>query len=181
METDVRPTAPERAPKTSKQRSDEFSQLLRKIVIHEQRGVLKELAASLGLSYGAFYNRLKGRAEFNPHEINILLRELPDTRLVDCLLAGTDFQVLRKPADPSQDSDRDITEIALASGARTLAAVGATLDGLGHRGLDRALVIHIEAMICDAQQQLQALKAALARIGERAPPTEPRPVIYALD
>jgi hypothetical protein len=181
METDIRPTAPERAPKTSKHRSDEFSQLLRKIVIHERRGVLKELAASLGLSYGAFYNRLKGRAEFNPHEINILLRELPDTRLVDCLLAGTDFQVLRKPADPSQDQDRDITEIALSSGARTLAAIGATLDGLGHRGLDRALVIHIEAMICDAQQQLQALKAALARIGERAPPTEPRPVMYALD
>jgi hypothetical protein len=181
VEIDVRQSALERARKIHKQRSDDFSQILRKIVIHEQRGVLKELAASLGLSYGAFYNRLKGRAEFNPREINILLRELADTRLVDCLLAGTDFQVLRRPADPTPESDRDITEIALSSGARTLAAVGATLDGLGQRGLDRERVIHIESMICDAQQELQALKAALVLFCERDQATERLPIAYALD
>src|ERR1700722_15987255 len=89
-------------------RPDElFSQLVRKIVIYEHRGALRELATALGLSYGALYNRLSGRAEFNPREINMLLRELADPRLVDCLLAGSVFVAIRKPENPAPRSGKD--------------------------------------------------------------------------
>jgi hypothetical protein len=71
--------------------ASEFSQLVHKIVIVERRGILRDLATTLGLTYGAFYNRLIGRAEFNPREINLLLRELADPRLATYLMSGTGF------------------------------------------------------------------------------------------
>ncbi len=90
---------------------DEFSQLVHKIVIHERRGILKDIAAALNLSYGAFHNRLIGRAEFNPREINLLLRELADPRLGECLFAGTGFRAI--PHRWDSDSDLEVVINAL--------------------------------------------------------------------
>jgi len=143
------------------QTPDEFGQIVRKIVIHERRGILKELAESLGLSYGAFYNRLSHRAEFNPREINMLLRELADRRMVDCLLAGTEFHALRRPAEAISKPDGDVTELALSSGMLTLSAVRAVCDVLRNRDLDRERAIQIENLILQAQKELSSLQVAL--------------------
>jgi hypothetical protein len=75
-----------------------FHRLVYKIVIQERRGISHRVADSLNISYGAFYNRMIGRADFNPEQINLLLRELADPRLCDCLLSGTgiDFRLTKK-------------------------------------------------------------------------------------
>jgi hypothetical protein len=89
-------------------KQDDFSQLAHKIVIHEKRGSLKDLATVLGLTYTAFYNRLIGRAEFNPREINLLIRELADPRLGECLLAGTGFRSIQQGWNSTTTDDQDL-------------------------------------------------------------------------
>jgi hypothetical protein len=74
---------------------DGFRRIAYKIVIVERRGMARHLANLLEMSYGAFYNRLVGRAEFTPHQINVLYRELGDIRLAECLFVGTKFRAMR--------------------------------------------------------------------------------------
>src|ERR1019366_2621166 len=146
---------------TEPHQPDEFSRLVRKIVIHERRGLSRERGETLGLSYGAFYNRLNGRAEFNPREISMVLRELVDSRLVDCLLVGTGFRGLRQPDAPAPRSDGDLTGLALSCAIETLNAVRATIGALQGRHMDRQNGIKIETIICDAQRELSSLQLAL--------------------
>lgn len=150
---------------TCQPQDDRFSQLVRKIVIHEQRGALRELAEALGLSYGAMYNRLNNRAEFNPREITMLLRELPDHRLVDCLLSGSPFVAIRKPESPAPRSEADIVDVAFSCAMETLAAVQATVEAIRGSILDRKRGVEIEASICRAQDKLSLLQLALSEAG----------------
>ena len=143
---------------------DEFSQLVRKIVIYEHRGVLGKLASALGLSYGAFYNRLNGRGAFDPHEVNLLLHELEDPRLVDCLLSGTEFQALRKTSTFGAHSDRDVIEIALSCALKTLNAVQATVQAITCSGFDRENSMQIETTMGHAQHELSMLQFALSEV-----------------
>jgi hypothetical protein len=148
-----------------RQPRDLFSQLVRKIVIHEQRGALRELAVALGLSYGAMYSRVNSRAEFNPSEINMLLRELPDPRLVDCLLAGSAFVAIRKPESHVPRSGADVVDIALSCAMETLTAVQATVEAIRGSCLDRERGVEIEGIICRAQEKLSLLQVALSEAG----------------
>jgi hypothetical protein len=150
---------------TCRQPRDLFSQLVRRIVIHERRGALRELAEALGLSYGAMYSRVNSRAEFNPSEINLLLRELPDPRLVDCLLAGSGFAVIRKPESFTPRSGADIMDLALSCAVETLTAVRATVEATKGSCLDRERAIEIEGSVCRAQEKLSVLQVALAEAG----------------
>ncbi len=154
---------------TYRQPDDLFSQLVRKIVIHEHRGALRELAAALGLSYGALYNRLNGRAGFNPREINMLLRELADPRLVDCLLAGSSFVAIRKPETPAPRPGEDVVNLALSCAADTLTAVQAAVDAIRGSELDRERGIEIEEFICRAHRNLSLLQVALSERGKGPP------------
>jgi hypothetical protein len=144
---------------------EQFSQVVRKIVIYERRGALRELAAELGLSYGALYNRLNGRAEFNPREINMLLRKLADSRLVDCLLADSTFVAIRKPEIPVPQSGEDLVDIALSCATETFLAIQATIEAVRGSGLDRKRGIEIEGSICRAQQKLSLLQVVLSEAG----------------
>jgi hypothetical protein len=155
-----------------RQPDDLFSQLVRKIVIHEHRGALRELAAALGLSYGALYNRLNGRAEFNPREINMLLRELADSRLVDCLLSGSAFVAIRKPEVRAPRSGEDVVNLALSCAVETLSAVHATVDAIRGADLNREREIEIEQFICRAQRNLSLLQVALSEARRKQAPTE---------
>jgi hypothetical protein len=162
---------------TYRQSDELFSQIVRKIVIYEHRGALRELAAALGLSYGALYNRLNSRAEFNPREINMLLRELADHRLVDCLLSGTAFVAIRKPENSAPRSGEDVVDIALSCAVETLAAVQATVEAIKGSDLDQERCIEIEGFICGAQRKLSLLQVALSegcRVNGRAEVVMPR-------
>jgi hypothetical protein len=153
----------DRGPRQGRSSDDPFTQLVRKIVIHERRGMLRELARLAGLSYGAFYNRLNGRAEFNPREINMLLRQLDDWRLVDCLLDGTTFHVIRQQDLDAGGMNDDVLTVALACATDTLDAVRTTLDASRKGavpGDDRARIDH---MFLRIQIELQRLRELLTR------------------
>ena len=141
---------------------DPFSQLVRKIVLREHRGVLRELADLVGLSYGALYNRLNGRAEFNPREINILLRELDDRRLVDCLLEGTRFQATVQVEGASAIPAEEALRLVLSYAAETLSVVRATIDMSRSGGMDRRHRGEIEYTFLRMQQELVHLRESLS-------------------
>jgi hypothetical protein len=89
----------------------EFHEIVYEIVITERRGTARQLATALGLTYGAFHNRLTGRAEFTPRQINILLQQLNDVRLADYLFAGTAFHAV----ETSKSSEIDDIEVLISS------------------------------------------------------------------
>jgi len=138
-----------------------FSQVVRGIVIHERRGALRDIAATLGLSYGAFYNRLTGRAEFNPREINVLIKELADPRLVESLLKGTGFRGLRVTAAGSRRPEREVLDIAMSCALESLNIVRVTMDALKNHDLGRDKSLEIEGIISHAQNELSSLQLAL--------------------
>jgi hypothetical protein len=107
----------------------------------------------------------------------MLLRELSDGRLVDCLLSGSAFVAVRKPENPAPRSEENIVDIAMSCAVETLAAVQATVEATRGSNLDREHGIEIEGMICRAQGKLSLLQVALSeacRVNRPAEMVAPR-------
>jgi len=75
----------------------DLGELIRRILVHEKPWAVTQLAAALGLTPGGLHVRLRRGARFNPDELVILLRELPDERLARWMLAGTGLLLVRQP------------------------------------------------------------------------------------
>ena len=73
--------------------SSEFTNLVYTLLIAEERGSVKDVAATLGLKEQSLYSRIYGRVRFSADEARALLRAVPDSRLADYLLDGTAFTV----------------------------------------------------------------------------------------
>jgi len=138
-----------------------FAKLVRQILIKERRASARDVAASLGLSYGAFHNRLNGRAQFSPDEITRLLCELGDVRLVDCLLGQSGFLAVRSPVSTQNHLDRTASKIGFSYVAEVLSALQGITDSTALHSLERMQRSEIEDHIRNAQRGLAALQLAL--------------------
>ena len=76
---------------------DQFSRLVRHILVKEKRDSISSLASAMGMSYANFHARVIGRVRFRPDEINQLIHVLPDPRLSEFLLRGTAFMAVARP------------------------------------------------------------------------------------
>ena len=76
----------------------DFAALVHRMLVRERRRPMRDVASALGLSYAAFHARVSGRVPFSPAEVALLLHEVPDMRLVDCLLRHTRFVAFERPA-----------------------------------------------------------------------------------
>jgi hypothetical protein len=74
-----------------------FAAIAHRLLVRERRRPMRDVAAALGLSYAALHARVSGRVPFSPLDINLLLHEIPDLRLVDALLRHTRFVAFEKP------------------------------------------------------------------------------------
>jgi len=138
-----------------------FAKLVRQILINERRASAREVAASLGLSYGALYNRLNGRAQFSPDEITRLLCELRDIRLVDCLLRQSGFLAVRSPEPGENHLDRTASRIGFACVAEVLSALQGITDSAALHSLEQMQRVEIEDHIHNAQRGLATLQLAV--------------------
>lgn len=75
-----------------------FAALVHQALVRERRRPMRDVASALGLSYAAFHARVSGRVPFSPAEVALLLHEVPDMRLVDCLLRHTRFVAFERPS-----------------------------------------------------------------------------------
>jgi len=138
-----------------------FAKLVRRILIKERRASAREVATSLGLSYGALHNRLNGRAQFNPDEITRLLPELRDVRLADCLLGQSGFLAVQSPVTGENHLDRTASRIGFSCGAEVLSALQGITDSTALHSLERMQRAEIEDHIHNAQRGLAILQLAL--------------------
>jgi hypothetical protein len=94
-------------------------------------------------------------------EFTQLVRQLADPRLIDCLLSGTEFHAMRKPARPESHSNQDVAEIAMSCALKTLSVVQVTIHSLRRHKLDRETGVQIGAIVSLAQHELSTLQSAL--------------------
>lgn len=141
-----------------------FARLVYQILVRERRASTRDMAAALGLTYGAFHNRLNGRSQFTPDEISRLLRELPDIRLIECLIGQSGFIAVPLPESDRQSAMRSSTECGLACIDEVVAAL--RLSALPTNYFDTSTLrrTEIEQYIQAAQRELAAMRFALGLI-----------------
>ncbi len=140
-----------------------FARLVHRILVVEKRHELRRIAERLGMPYATFYARVKGRVAFGAGEINQLLRELGDVRLVDKLLEGTGFLAVRmvgRRRVPGGGHEQQLRAVVTAVKETALLLHSLererSVDGQQRRG-------HTLDHLREAERALAAVRAALPR------------------
>jgi hypothetical protein len=144
-----------------------FAALLRHILVTEQNRKLKDVADEVGLSSRNFYGRVTGRIQFTPDEINRVLRAVPDPRLGEWLLAGTDLTCTRRVAPAPRDSNATALDLALGSVEESMAALRSVLQMRPPEAITEEALAGAEEHIHKAQRQLATLQMTLRANGAR--------------
>ena len=121
----------------------DFARLAYRLLVEERQAPVRDVAAAMGLSYGALYARLRGRVPFRPEEVRTMVTMVPDPRLVEHLLAGTPFACIPRVPAAVLAADDGVRE-ALAESLRDALEVlddirdGSVADaeGIGRRLLE---------------------------------------------
>lgn len=92
----------------SKIEQDKFAKAAYRVLIIEKARHTRDVANALGLKYATFHARLVGRIPFRPGEISSLLKHVPDIRLADALLTGTDFRPVRRLPQSIESTPRTV-------------------------------------------------------------------------
>ncbi len=147
----------------------EFVPLLHQILVRERRNSMREVADALGMSYAAFHARVIGRVPFSPGEINALLREISDIRLVDALLRHTRFSALERPQPGGSSVGVNAQGAALHALQEIVGALKDMAPDRGPPELDAETVEHIDAHLNEAQRALATLRLVLTQLNRAAP------------
>lgn len=145
----------------SRKRTADFAALVHHLLVAEKRRPVKDVATALGMKYATFYARMIGRVPFDPDEINALLREVPDHRLVDCLLADTAYIAVPRPPEAPKADARENTGIvqhALQSAAESFGILREMTLVLDDGVLAAEARERITAHIHEAERGLAALR-----------------------
>ena len=143
-------------------KSSEFTNLVYTLLIAEERGSVKDVAASLGLKEQSLYSRIYGRVRFSADEARELLRAVTDSRLADYLLDGTAFTAV-----PRHDvGEGDQAESARIQAERTVLHASDVMREVAESLADDGRIDHIEQArieerIVEAMRALNALKKLL--------------------
>ena len=147
----------------------EFAPLLHQILVRERLYSMREVADALGMSYAAFHARVIGRVPFSPGEINALLREVSDIRLVDALLRHTRFSALERPQPGGSGVGVNAQGAALHALQEIVGALKDMAPDGGPPELDAATLARIDAHLHVAQRALATLRLVLAQLHRAAP------------
>lgn len=148
----------------SEDRSATFAALVHRILVVERRRPVREVAEALGMKYATFYARMIGRVPFDADEINAVLREVRDERLVDCLLAETGFIGVRRgddPGPPSRGHNVGPVENALHALEQSVGIVREVSCACADGGLKADVCERIEDHLVEAERGLAGLRVNL--------------------
>lgn len=137
-----------------------FAAIVHRALVRERRRPMRDVAAALGLSYAAFHARVSGRVAFSPTEVSRLLHELPDMRLVDCLLRHTRFVAFERPSPARADGAGGALQAAAAA-MEALAGLVAGLAGAAEGGGARTTGDEPLARLEEVQRAIAALAFVL--------------------
>ena len=150
----------------SENRTSSFAAMVHRILVVEKRRPAKEVAAALGMKYATFYARMIGRVPFDPDEINALIREIPDSRLVDRLLSETPFVGVPRQAEPmeTQKDNASLVQLAVHSVEESVGALREMTIALDDGGIGPTVRVRIESHIIEAERDLAALRLRLDNV-----------------
>jgi hypothetical protein len=140
-----------------------FAAIAHQLLVRERKRPLRDVATALGLSYAALHARVSGRVPFAPLEINLLLHEVPDLRLVDALLRHTRFVGVEKPHPGRAAGGMPALDAALA----TLRAVSALVEDIALAQEGRS---GNGAGPRDPEQRLEEAQRGMAALALALPP-----------
>lgn len=145
-----------------------FPALLRQILVTEQNRKLKDVAEQVGVSSRNFYGRVTGRIQFTPEDINRVLRAVPDPRLGDWLLAGTDLACTRRVAPAPRDPTASAIDLAMHGVEESMGALRCVVQMRSSDAITHGALAKAQAHIEEAQRQLAALQMSLRANAHRA-------------
>lgn len=146
-------------------RADGFSRLVHRVLVQEKVAKLPDVARTLGLSYPNLYARVAGRVAFKPAEINQLIQAVPDQRLCEYLLRGSEFLAVRRPAASAMAGDVDVLDAATAlahEAVTIIAQASKVMTGTGNRPETRREILSHVASVESAVSALRRRLAASA-------------------
>jgi hypothetical protein len=146
-------------------RGKEFADLVHGVLTNTARGQLTEIAEAVGLSYDAFYARLRNRVVFSPEEVRALIAAVPDARIVSWVLLNTGYiaaerGALDEPNLTEQESLRHSVIRMLIEASEAASQVESALRD-GH--VDHREAIQIQRDIETAERAIATLRAHVAR------------------
>ena len=138
-----------------------FAEATRQILVVEKKYPMALTAQAMGMEYATLYSRVTGRTPFRPEEINSLLIEAPDVRLIDALLQDTVYVAVERPTANGWGDAREIMSASLQSVQEVLKAVmvmNSAADKARWSEGDRS---RIEAHIQEAESSLARVRLGL--------------------
>ena len=147
-----------------------FFSIVHQILVVEKRYSVREIAASLGMSYAAFYARISGRGSFTPEELRRLLQLVPDQRLVDWLLAKSAFMPVARVGKSHPDLSISALEHATQTAERALSIVKDLSTAAVEETVDGECWKRIDGQISEMERSVATLRAVLPYLS--ANPTE---------
>jgi hypothetical protein len=154
----------------------DFVALLHHILVRERRRSMREVADVLGMSYAALHARVIGRVPFSPGEINALLREVADIRLVDALLRHTRFSALERPQPGGSSAGAGAQGAALHAMKEIVDALRDMIPEGSSAGLDTETIERIDTHLNEAQRALATLRLALVQLGRTTARSQERQI-----
>jgi hypothetical protein len=142
-------------------RGDEFSRLVRQILVGEKRDRICSVASAMGMSYANFHARVIGRVHFRPDEISQLIRALPDPRLCEFLLRDTAFMAVARPG-PASHATGDALHTAIYLASEALAIIDGIGDTFLHGDSDAGDAGLMRHHLHEAEIAIGSLRASLA-------------------
>ncbi|WP_422377281.1 phage regulatory CII family protein [Roseibium sp.] len=139
-----------------------FANLVHRTLTGRGKSELDRVADEMGMSYAAFYNRLRHATPFSADEIQRLLIVIDDPVIADFLLAGTPYV----PAERQIGPDTASFEENLARGAERIVIEAADVLRAAHEALvddhiDHREEITIREAIREAERALLSLRGHL--------------------
>lgn len=135
-----------------------FAAIVHRALVRERRRPMRDVASAMGLSYAAFHARVSGHVPFSPAEVALLLHELPDIRLVDCLLRHTRFVAFERPSPARAEGGAG----ALRAAAAAMEALAGLVSGLAQEAEGRGDARAPSAGPLERLEELQRAVATLA-------------------
>lgn len=139
-----------------------FAELVHRTLMGRDTSELDRIADDMGMSYAAFYNRLRHATPFSADEIQRLLIVVGEPVFADFLLAGTAFVPAERQIGPETAS----FEENLARGAERIVIEAADVLRAAHEALvdnhiDHREEITIRDAIREAERALLSLRGHL--------------------
>ena len=145
-------------------RGEAFGALVKKAISYSERHNITSVAAAMGMTYQAFYQRLDGRTAFSADEIRRLIACFPDASIVSYLLRGTAF-IAADRVDPDRSHEEEKIYKAVHRTVLEASDVLRVVDiALRDGKIDHREAITITEQIEEAERSLVSLREYIASL-----------------